>query len=130
MVRNPPANAGDVRDAGFLGQKDPLEEDMATHSSILAWRIPVDRGAWRATVHRVAESDTTDSADLACTYQKRLIPDVRLCFSLGVTRGDQEGATNILSLYLGSGNVHVHCEYSLNWTFMNSFYMDVELTSF
>ena len=29
-----------------LGQEDPLEEGMATHSSILAWRIPVDRGAW------------------------------------------------------------------------------------
>ena len=30
-----------------LGWEDPLEEDMATFSSILAWRIPVDRGAWR-----------------------------------------------------------------------------------
>ena len=35
-----------------------LEEDMATHSSILAWRIPMDRGAWWATVHRVTESQT------------------------------------------------------------------------
>ena len=34
-----------------LGQKDPQEEGMATHSSILAWRIPMDRGAWRAAVH-------------------------------------------------------------------------------
>ena len=34
-----------------LGQEDPLEEGMPTHSSILAWRIPMDRGAWRATVH-------------------------------------------------------------------------------
>ena len=33
---------------------------MATHSSVLAWRIPMDRGAWRATVHRVAESDMTE----------------------------------------------------------------------
>ena len=41
MVKNPPANAGDVRDVGlFLGQEDPLEEGMETHSSILAWRIP------------------------------------------------------------------------------------------
>ena len=32
---------------------------MATHSSILAWKIPTDRGAWRATVHGVAESGTT-----------------------------------------------------------------------
>ena len=35
-----------------------LEEGMATHSSILAWRIPVDRGAWRAIVHGVAKSQT------------------------------------------------------------------------
>ena len=34
-----------------VGWEDPLEEAMATHSSILAWRIPMDRGAWRATVH-------------------------------------------------------------------------------
>ena len=39
-----------------LGWEDPLEEGMATHSSILAWRIPMDRGAWRATGHGVAKS--------------------------------------------------------------------------
>ena len=40
MVENLPANAGDIRDAGLIpGSEDPLEEDMATHSSILAWRI-------------------------------------------------------------------------------------------
>ena len=38
-----------------LGQEDPLEKEMATHSSILAWRIPMDRGAWWAAVHRVAK---------------------------------------------------------------------------
>ena len=43
-----------------LGCEDPLEEGMATHSSILAWRTPTDRGAWRATVHGVTESDTTE----------------------------------------------------------------------
>ena len=36
------------------GQEDPLEEGMASHSSILAWRIPMDRGAWRAIVHGAA----------------------------------------------------------------------------
>ena len=41
MVKNPPANAGDVRDVGSIpGWEDPLEEGIATHSSILAWRIP------------------------------------------------------------------------------------------
>ena len=39
-----------------LGREDPLEEGMATHSSILAWRIPMDRGAWQDTVHGVAKS--------------------------------------------------------------------------
>ena len=39
-----------------LGQEDPLEEGMATHSSILAWTIPIGRGAWQATVHRVTKS--------------------------------------------------------------------------
>ena len=44
-----------------LGQEDSLEKGMATHSSILAWRIPwTERGAWRATVHVVAESDTLE----------------------------------------------------------------------
>ena len=41
-----------------LGWEDPLEEGMATLSNILAWRIPTDRGAWQATVHRVAKSPT------------------------------------------------------------------------
>ena len=41
-----------------LGWKDPLEEGMATHSNILAWRIPSDRGAWWATIHGVAKSRT------------------------------------------------------------------------
>ena len=41
-----------------LGWEDPLEEGMATHSSILAWRIPMDRGAWQATVHGIARSQT------------------------------------------------------------------------
>ena len=41
-----------------LDQEDSLEKQMATHSSILAWRILMDRGAWWATVHRVAKSQT------------------------------------------------------------------------
>ena len=38
--------------------EDPLEEEMATHSSILAWRILMDRGAWQATVYGVAKGGT------------------------------------------------------------------------
>ena len=41
MVKNLPTNTGDTGDMGsILGQEDPLEEGIATHSSILAWRIP------------------------------------------------------------------------------------------
>ena len=40
----------------FLGWEDPLEEGMATLSTILAWRIPMDRGAWWATDHSVTKS--------------------------------------------------------------------------
>ena len=43
-----------------LGSEDPLEEGMATRFSILAWRIPVDRGAWRAAVHGVTKSRTPE----------------------------------------------------------------------
>ena len=61
MEKNSSANAGDVRDIlGPLGQEDPLEEGKATHSGILAWRIP-DRGAWWATAFRVTELDTTEA---------------------------------------------------------------------
>ena len=49
------------RDMGStLGQEDSLEEGTATHSSILAWRIPMDRGGWWATAHRVAKSQTQE----------------------------------------------------------------------
>ena len=41
-----------------LGWEDPLEEGMATHSSVLAWRIPMDRRVWWATVHGVTKSLT------------------------------------------------------------------------
>ena len=41
-----------------LGREDPLEKEMATHSSILAWRITMGGGAWWATVHGVTKSQT------------------------------------------------------------------------
>ena len=56
MVKNLPAMWGTR--VCSLSQEDPLEEGMATHSSILAWRIPMDRGAWRATIYGVGKSQT------------------------------------------------------------------------
>ena len=56
MVKSPPAVSEPwVRS---LGWEDPLEKGVATHSSILGWRIPMDRGAWQATVCGVAKSWT------------------------------------------------------------------------
>ena len=51
-----------------LDQEDPLEEGMATHSSILAWRIPMDREVWWATVFVISESDTTERLSTAHVY--------------------------------------------------------------
>ena len=46
--------------AGDIDQENPLKKEMTTHSSILAWKNPMDRGAWRATIKEVAkELDTT-----------------------------------------------------------------------
>ena len=56
VLKNLPANAGDVRNVALIpGWEDPLEKRMATHSSILAWRIP-RTGGWRATIREVAKS--------------------------------------------------------------------------
>ena len=56
MVKNLPTNAGDINVGLLPGWEEPLEEGMAALSSILACRIPMDRGAWWATVHGVTKS--------------------------------------------------------------------------
>ena len=67
MVKNPPTNAGDTGDAGwiFLGWEDSLEEEMATHSSILAWKSPwtEEPGGYSPWGHK--ESDTTEQLSTA-----------------------------------------------------------------
>ena len=62
-VKNPPAmQETSVRS---LSWEDPLEEGWQPTSSVLAWRIPMDRRAWWATVHGVAKSDTTERLSTA-----------------------------------------------------------------
>ena len=89
MVKNPPAMKETwVRP---LDWEDPLEEGMATHSSTVAWRISMDRGAWQAIVHGVARSRTRLS-DWA--YQSTGGPYIRVV--------DLTSYRALLSLFLGS----------------------------
>ena len=60
-----------------LGREDPLEKEMASHSSVLAWRILMDRGAWWATVHGVAKRRTR---------LKRLSIHVSMLFLMAIQR--------------------------------------------
>ena len=64
VVKNPPANAGDERDEGSIPELErSLEEGMATHSSVLAWRIPMDRGALAGySPQGLKKLDTTEVA--------------------------------------------------------------------
>ena len=64
LVKNPPAMKETWVQS--LGQEDPLEKRMATHSSILAWRIPwMDRGAWKASPWGHKELDPTEQLTLS-----------------------------------------------------------------
>ena len=56
MVKNLPTMQKQETQVQFLGQEDPLEKEMATHSSILAWEIPWTEGAQQATAHGVPNS--------------------------------------------------------------------------
>ena len=67
VVKHLPASAGDKEmRVRSLGQEDPLEKGMATHSSILAWRIPwtEEPGGLQSVGHK--ESDTTEATEHTC----------------------------------------------------------------
>ena len=90
-VKKSACNAGDWVQS--LGQEDPLEKEMATHFSILAWRIPMDRGAWWATVHGVTRSQAqvsgshthTDGAAQPTTKGSWAAPTAQAAERLGPT---------------------------------------------
>ena len=72
LVKNPPA----MRETWVpsLGWEDPLEKGMATHSHILTWRIPLDRGACGYTPWGHRESDTTEMTKHSCAHGLSLPP--------------------------------------------------------
>ena len=78
LIKNLPAEQETW--AWSLGWEDALEKEMTTHSSILAWRIPLDRGAWWATVHGVAESSTTERLNMhACSQVIKQAKYYKIC---------------------------------------------------
>ena len=81
---------------GSLGWEDSLEKGKATHSSILAWRIPVDRGAWQVTVHGVTESDTTEQLSTAQALYNSSNPLLSVNTVIGFLQGlsSKESACN------------------------------------
>ena len=66
QVKNPPA-LQETQETWVqsLGWEDPLEKEMATPSGILAWKNRMNKGAWQATVHGIAESDITEQLSVA-----------------------------------------------------------------
>ena len=68
-VKNLPA----MWETWLLDWEDPLDEGMATKSSILAWRVPTDRGVWLAIEHGVAELDTTERLITATHERKKFL---------------------------------------------------------
>ena len=77
---------------GSLAWEDPLQEGMAIHSSILAERIPMDRGAWWATVHGVTkESDTTEQLTQTHTHHTQKLSPVTCHGPLvGISRTEEQ----------------------------------------
>ena len=68
MVKNLLVSAGDIRDVGLVpGREDPQEEGMATHSNILAWRIPWTEGPGRLQPIG-SQRVKCDQSNLACMH--------------------------------------------------------------
>ena len=85
-----------------LGWEDPLEEGMATNSRILAWRIPVDRGAWQTTVHGVAKSqaqliDWAQHGQFQCTsdFEKHCCSKILQLPESHVTKASPDGMSGL-----------------------------------
>ena len=62
-----------------LGWEDSLEKGMPTHISIRAWRITMEKGAWRATVHAVIELDTTEQLSQTHKLLQLLLVNCNYC---------------------------------------------------
>ena len=104
VVKNPPANSGDVRDTGLtpgLGRAPGWRHGNPLQYSCL--ENPMDRGAWRATVHRVTEWATTEVTQYACTHVFPLTPIPGFSTGLTSASGDKHALISVflqLALFL------------------------------
>ena len=83
VVKNLPANAGDTGDVGSIpGSGRSLEVEIATHSSILAWKFYMDRGAWQDIFHGIAKSWTQLSTyaknEKIAMFKRDLMSDLQI----------------------------------------------------
>ena len=119
LVKNLPAIAGHIEDRVWsLGREDPLEEEMATHSSILAWKIPLDKGVLRSTIHRVTSSQTWLS-----THRHTDTQENKWGAPFQITQVHALWPSNFTSLY--SSNRYT-CTFACADTIVNSIYIRTE----
>ena len=113
MVKTPPAITGGARDMILIpGSGRSLEEEMATHSSISCLENPMDRGAWQATVHRVAKTEHTRT-------------------SLGSEQqAVAAGSDHLLVLVLVLTDLITHCLFELSLNFMFNNFASENLAQF
>ena len=76
VIKNPPASAGaQETQVQSLGREDPLEKEMATHSSTLAWEIPLAEKTGVCSPQGHKESDTTERLNTPIIYTTTCKPD-------------------------------------------------------
>ena len=97
-----------------LGWEDPLEEEMATHSSNPAWRIPMDRGAWWVAVHGITKSQTWLSVAQHVTMYKH-IPFAESKRRIGEERPHGQWMTELKFELLSSHFFHFTSVYKNMW---------------
>ena len=91
-----------------LGWEDPLEKGTATHSSILAWKIPGTEEPWQATVHGARESDMTERLTLSLSRKLEQAPPTSLQQPLPEVghQGDQVEAGGLEECHLELSRRH------------------------
>ena len=88
-----------------LGQGDPLEDTMAVYSSILAWRIPMDRGAWWVTAYSIKKSSTwLKQLSMQNSYNEALTPSLAVLGNGTMIKWGFPGCSVVKTLPANAGN--------------------------